>query len=120
MAHVVQLRLVEAPHSLSLKQRQAFILCKLLIKETIAKLLINKPSLQHIKLISSYEIQTSFFWLCEEKMTWGNIFEGMSDIIAKLLYFCRQKYLPDYFIYFRNNITAVIGDMYQFNSVKSS
>lgn len=43
-------------HSLSLKQRQAFILCKLLIKETITKLLINKPSLQHIKLISSYEI----------------------------------------------------------------
>ena len=89
-------------HSLSLKQRQAFILCKLLIKETIAKLLINKPSLQHIKLISSYEIQTSFFWLCEEKMTWGGIFEDMSDIIRKLLYFCRQKYLPDYFISDKN------------------
>jgi hypothetical protein len=89
-------------HSLSLKQRQAFILCKLLIKETIAKLLISKPSLQHIKLISSYEIQTSFFWLCEEKMTWGDIFEDMSDIIRKLLYFCRQKYLPDYFISDKN------------------
>jgi len=28
----------------------------------------------------------------------GNIFEDMSDIITKLLYLCRQKYLPDYFI----------------------
>jgi len=31
-------------------------------------------------------------------MTSGNIFEDMSDIITKLLYFFRQKYTPDYVI----------------------
>jgi hypothetical protein len=44
-------------HSLSITQRQAFIICKQLIKETIVKLLINKPSVQHNKLISSHEIK---------------------------------------------------------------
>ena len=42
-----------------------------------------------IKIVSSYEIQNSFFWLTEEKLTWDNNFENMFNIITKLLNFFR-------------------------------
>ena len=82
-------------HSFSIKHRQAFIIYKLLIKETI----VTESTTYQINIIS-WNINI-FHWLCEEKMSSGNIFEDMSDIITKLLYFFRQKYTPDYVIFIK-------------------
>ncbi|XP_052100909.1 uncharacterized protein LOC127734915 [Mytilus californianus] len=94
-------------HSLSFNQRQAFILSKLLIKETLNILLKRRPSFENFRLVTSHEIKTSFLWLCEEKLAWENIFIDCNEIIEKLLYFLCKRVLPDYFIPERNIIETI-------------
>ncbi|VDI07473.1 Hypothetical predicted protein [Mytilus galloprovincialis] len=94
-------------HSLSFNQRQTFILSKLLIKDTINILLKRRPSLMNFRLVTSHEIKTTFLWLCEEKLTWDNIFIDCHEIVEKLIYFLCKRVLPDYFIPEKNIIETL-------------
>ena len=95
--------------SLNDKPRQAYVLTKLLIKTAIQELRKTRPFLKNVRLISSYDIKTAMFWLCEKKSTWGNMLDDIKLLFKALQDHFKEGNLPDYFIP-EKNIIAGISD----------
>ena len=74
-------------------------------------MLQSKPSLKNSKPVSSYELKTSFYWLCERKNTWENVAVDVKEILENLLQFLQRRTMPDYFIKEKNIIENVTCDM---------
>ena len=95
--------------SLNDKPRQSYILAKLLIKTAIQDLRKTKPFLKQFRMISSYDIKTAMFWLCEKKPTWENMLDDIKLLFEALSNYYKEGVLPDYFIP-EKNIIAGISD----------
>ena len=93
--------------SLKDKQRQAYITAKMFIKTAIQELRKSKPSLKETRLITSYDVKTAMFWLCEKKPTWDNILDDIKILFESLLDHYKEGVLPDYFIPEKNIIGGV-------------
>ena len=95
--------------SLNDKPRQSYILAKLLIKTAIQDLRKTKPFLKQFRMISSYDIKTAMFLLCEKKPTLENMLDDITLLFEALSNYYEEGVLPDYFIP-EKNIIAGISD----------
>ena len=77
------------------------------IKTAIQELRKSKPSLKETQPVTSYDVKTAMFWLCEKKPTWDNILDDMKILFESLLDQYKEGVLPDYFIPEKNIIVGV-------------
>lgn len=86
--------------SLTVKQRQSYIMAKLVMKQVIQKMKDNLHELSVEKTPSSYHLKTIFLWKCEEKPSekWNNLLESVVDLLSALVYHLQKGNIPQYFI----------------------
>jgi len=86
--------------SLTIEQRQSYIMAKLVMKQVIQEIKDNhqEPSVE--KTSSSYHLKTIFLWKCEEKPLedWNNLLESVVDLLSALVDHLRKGSIPQYFI----------------------
>ncbi|XP_053392564.1 uncharacterized protein LOC128555120 isoform X1 [Mercenaria mercenaria] len=84
----------------------------MLIKTAVNQLKNKNPHLKQYRLVSSYDVKTSMFWLCETRTNWDDVLANVKDIINSLLGYFGMRFLPDYFIPEKNLIAGVSHDMF--------
>lgn len=86
--------------SLTVKQRQSYIMAKLVMKQVIQKMKDNLHELSVEKTPSSYHLKTIFLWKCEEKPSekWNNLLESVVDLLSALVDHLQKGNIPQYFI----------------------
>ncbi|XP_045170620.2 uncharacterized protein LOC123533050 [Mercenaria mercenaria] len=103
---------VKLARSFTEKQRQSYIAAKMLIKTAVNQLRNKIPYLKQYRLVSSYDVKTTMFWLCETRTNWDDVLANVKDIINSLLGYFGMRFLPDYFIPEKNLIAGVSDDMF--------
>lgn len=97
--------------SFSEKQRQSYIVAKMIVKTAVNQLRNTVPSLKHARLVTSYDVKTTMFWLCESSTNWDDLIANVEIIINKLLGYVGNGFLPDYFLPEKNLIKGLNQDM---------
>ena len=95
--------------SLTVKQRQSYIIAKLVMKQVIQEMKDNLHELSVEKTPSSYHLKTIFLWKCEEKPSekWNNLLESVVDLLSALVDHLQKGNIPQYFIPENNLIDNV-------------
>lgn len=87
-------------HSLSIEQRQSYIITKLIMKQVIQELKDShlEPPLE--KTPSSYHLKTIFLWKCEEKHSeeWKNLLYSAVELLETFVVHLRRGNIPNYFV----------------------
>lgn len=99
--------------SLTENQRQSYIVAKMIIKTAVNQLRNKVPSLKHARLVTSYDVKTTMFWLCESRTNWDDLIANVKVIINKLLDYVGNGFLPDYFLPEKNLIKGLNQEMFR-------
>ena len=86
--------------SLSIEQRQSYIIAKLIMKQVIQEMKENQSEPTVEKAPSSYHLKTIALWKFEEKLLeeWKNLLESVVDLLKTLVDHLRKGNIPQYFI----------------------
>lgn len=86
--------------SLTIEQRQSYIMAKLIMKLVIQEMKDNPAETSVEKAPSSYHLKTIFLWKCEEKPLeeWNKLLESVVDLLKTLVDCLRKGNIPQYFI----------------------
>lgn len=86
--------------SLTIEQRQSYIVAKFVMKQVIQEMKDNFQELSVEKALSSYHLKTIFLWKCEEKPAeeWNNLLESVVDLLNALVDHLQKRNIPQYFI----------------------
>ena len=96
-------------HSLSVEQRQSYVMAKLIMKQVIQDLKgkPSDPALQNTP--SSYHLKTILFWTCEEKhfQECNNLVDSVMELLQTFVEHLRRGNIPNYFIPENNMINHI-------------
>ena len=96
-------------NSLSMEQRQSYIIAKLIMKQVI-KEIQERPSQPPLdKTPSSYHLKTILLWKCEEKPLeeWNNLLNSAVGLLKTFEDRLRKGNIPNYFIPENNMISHI-------------
>lgn len=99
--------------SLTIEQRQSYIMAKLVMKQVIQEMKDNLQEPSAKKVPSSYHLKTIFLWKCEEKPSeeWNNLLESVVDLLSALVDHLRKGNIAHYFIPENNLIDNIRDDV---------
>ena len=100
-------------NSLTIEQRQSYIMAKLVMKQVIQEIKDNLHEPSVAKTPSSYHLKTIFLWKCEGKPSeeWNSLLESVVDLLSGLVDHLRRGNIPHYFIPENNLIDNIKEDV---------
>lgn len=96
-------------HSLSVEQRQSYVMAKLIMKQVIQELKAKSSDTALQNAPSSYHLKTILFWTCEQKHLpeCNDLVDSVVELLQTFVDHLRRGNIPNYFIPENNMISHI-------------